>query len=180
MIDSLGWLWTDMGLMYPLAEHQQHCQKICVFIRWANFYFRVFVEYHYSWVSFLGRPNARSIYSIFSLFMESRAMDKSTKKSLVSRFFARSPSIIRRIIKICDVVDQFLWKPFWFFQRFFSISNSIPLSSRTLYILAGSKCYTSVVLGNSNVNFLLEKKDSTLCQSLYRVLVIYGVTLSEQ
>ena len=51
------------------------------------------------------------------------------------RFFARPPSNIQRIVKICDV-DRFLWKPFWFFLRIFSISGSIQSSSRVLEILA--------------------------------------------
>ena len=28
---SLSRLWTDMGLMYPLAEYQQQCQRICFY-----------------------------------------------------------------------------------------------------------------------------------------------------
>ena len=40
--------------------------------------------------------------------MKSNALDKSTNNS---EFFARTPKI-RRIVKICDVVDRFLQKPF--------------------------------------------------------------------
>ena len=42
-------------------------------------------------------------------------MEKSTNNIVVSKFFARTPSSIRWIVKIWDVVDQFLRKPFWFF-----------------------------------------------------------------
>ena len=44
----------------------------------------------------------------------------------------------------------------------------------------GSKGYTSVVLGNSEVTLLEERKDAALCPSLYCFLVIYGVAVSEQ
>ena len=47
------------------------------------------------------------------------------------RFFAWIPSHIWRIVKICDVVE-----PFWFFLRIFSLSGSMQLSGRALYILA--------------------------------------------
>ena len=63
----------------------------------------------------LGEPSASSICSIFSLCME------STNNNVASKFFARTPSRIRRIVKICEVVDLFLRKPFWFFLSIFSI-----------------------------------------------------------
>ena len=42
-------------------------------------------------------------------YMESNTLEKSTSKSVTSSFFARTPNI-RRIVKICDVVDRFLRK----------------------------------------------------------------------
>ena len=51
-------------------------------------------------------------------------------------FFAGKPARIRRILKICDVVDLFLRKPFWFFLSMFSFLGSLRLRSRALYILA--------------------------------------------
>ena len=68
--------------------------------------------------------------------MESKALEKSTNNIVASRFFANTPSRIRRIVKICDVADRFLRKPFWFFRSIFSISGSMRLLSRALYILA--------------------------------------------
>ena len=67
--------------------------------------------------------------------MESKTLVKSTNNIVTSRFFARTPSRIRRIVKICDVVDLFLRKPFWFFLSIFSIWGSMRLRSRALYIL---------------------------------------------
>ena len=44
-------------------------------------------------------------------------------------FFAHTPSRIRRLVKICDVVDLFLRKPFWFFLNMWSILGSMQLHS---------------------------------------------------
>ena len=56
----------------------------------------------------LGRPYARSICSIFHLCMESNSSEKSMNMSVASRFFVRTPSMIRQIDRICYVVDGFL------------------------------------------------------------------------
>ena len=40
--------------------------------------------------------------------MESNVLEKSTNNSAVSRFSAQTPLNIRRIVRICDVVDRFL------------------------------------------------------------------------
>ena len=60
----------------------------------------------------LDRLYAWSICSNFPLCMESNALRKSTNYSVASRFFARTPSMIRRIVGICNVMDWFLWKQF--------------------------------------------------------------------
>ena len=62
--------------------------------------------------------------------------------------FARTLSRIRWIVKIYDVKDRFLRKPFWFFLSIFSILGSVRLRCRALYILAAMDVkgyYTSVV-----------------------------------
>ena len=56
----------------------------------------------------LSWSKAICICSIFPLCMESKALEKSTNTIVVSRLFARTPSRIRQIDKICDVVDRFL------------------------------------------------------------------------
>ena len=53
----------------------------------------------------------------------------------VQGFFAWAHKIWR-IVKISDLVDWFLRKTFWFFQRIFSISGFMRLSSGALYIWA--------------------------------------------
>ena len=64
--------------------------------------------------------------------MESNALEKEYRVE----GFARTPSKIRRIVRIYDVMNRFLRKPFWFFLRIFSIFGSMQLSSRALKILA--------------------------------------------
>ena len=58
--------------------------------------------------------------------MESNALEKLTNNIVASRFFART-SRIQRIVKICDVVDLFFQKPFWFFLSIFSTLGSMCL-----------------------------------------------------
>ena len=82
-------------------------------------------------VSF-GRPYASRICSIFPLCMESKALVKSTNSNVACRFFARMPSRILRMVSICEVVDLFLRKPFWFFLRMLSILGSMQFHSRAL------------------------------------------------
>ena len=67
--------------------------------------------------------------------MESNVLKRSTDNIVASMFFARTPSRIRRIVKICDV-DRFLRNPFWFFLSIFSILGSKRLRCRALYTLA--------------------------------------------
>ena len=131
---SLGTLWTGMGLVYPLAEHCNNVKEVRVSIWWVNFYFCVFIEHNLSVMVSLGETVAEKYLFHFPLCMESNALEKSTNKSVTSRFFAQTPSKIPWIFRICDV-DWFLWKPFWFFLRTFSISCSMWLSSRPLQIL---------------------------------------------
>ena len=55
----------------------------------------------------LDGPSVSSICSIFPLCLESNVLAKSTNNIVASRFFALTPSRIRQIVKICDVVDLF-------------------------------------------------------------------------
>ena len=135
------------GQSILLQNTSNNVKEECVSIRWANFYFRVFAEHHFGWGVSLGRPYTMRICSIFPLSMESNALEKSINNSVASRLFARSPSKIRWIVRICDVVDRFFQKLFWFFLRIYLISGSIRLSSRAFYILAAMNY--GLRLGNS-------------------------------
>ena len=44
----------------------------------------------------------------------------------------------------------------------------------------GFQGYTPVVLGKSEITLLREGEDASLCPSVYCVLIIYGITVSEQ
>ena len=68
--------------------------------------------------------------------MESKAFVKSTNDIVACNFFARTPSRILRIVYICEVLDLFIWNPFWFFLRMLSIFGSMRLRRRALNILA--------------------------------------------
>ena len=65
---------------------------------------------------------------------------------LIRDILART-TMIRLVVRICDVVDLFPRKPFKFFLRIFSISCLIHLSSRVLYTLAAMKVmlYTEIM-----------------------------------
>ena len=81
--------------------------------------------------------------------MESKALVKSTNINVACRFFARTPSRILRMVSICEVVDLFLRKPFWFFLSMLSILGSMRFRSRGIVDFGsyGCKCYASVVFG---------------------------------
>ena len=112
--------------------------------------------------------------------MKSKALDKSANNIVASSFFfARTPLRIRRIVKICEVVDLFLRKSFWFFQSMFSILGSMRLLSRALYILA-TMYFRVIVLSYSEVAILREEENVSLCQSVYCVLIIWAITVPEQ
>ena len=51
---------------------------------------------------------ASSICSIFPICIESNGLKKSTIYSVAPIFFAGTPLMTRRIVKICEVVDRFL------------------------------------------------------------------------
>ena len=63
--------------------------------------------------------------------MESKALVKSTNSNVACKFFARTPSRILWMVSICEVVDLFLRKPFWFFLRMLSILGSIYIYIQT-------------------------------------------------
>ena len=90
-----------------------------------------FIEHHYGF----GCDNMLEIFAPSSLCVRSLMPWRNLQIWLLPRsfFFARTPKI-RRIFRICNVVDRCIWKPFWLFLRILSISGSMQLSSRALYI----------------------------------------------
>ena len=59
------------------------------------------------------------LFAPSSLCMESNTLEKSMNNKVALRLFACNPSMIWQIVRICEVVDWFLWKSFWFFLRIF-------------------------------------------------------------
>ena len=51
--------------------------------------------------------------------MESNNLEKFTNKSVASKIFAWTPFKIRRIVRICNVMDWFLQKHFLSFPKNF-------------------------------------------------------------
>ena len=101
-------------------------------------------------------------------------MVKSTNSIVTCRYFARTPSRILRIVNICEVVVLFFRKPFWFFLRMLSILGSMRFRSWALYILAAMD-----VSRGMGVVFR-EREDASLHPSVYRILIIDCVKVSEQ
>ena len=84
--------------------------------------------------------------------MESNVSIMSTNNIVATRFSAYTPSRIRLMVKICDIVDLFLWKLFWFFLSMPSILGSIRLpyfQDTNLYKVSSKKilCFPTYILG---------------------------------
>ena len=84
--------------------------------------------------------------------METKALVKSINNIVATKFSAYTPSRIRWIVKICDIVDLFLLKRFWFFLSISSILGSIRLPyflDTNLYIVNSKKilCFYTYILG---------------------------------
>ena len=126
----------------------------------------------------LGRTFAISIYSIFPLCMESNILEKSTNKSVSSKFFCT--------MSFYDSTDcQNLWccgliftKTVLIFSNFLNFCfDAIEKQSIINLSCYGCKSSASLVLCDSEVTFLGEVGYSL---SLCCVLVIYGITKLEQ
>ena len=98
----------------------------------VSYFFSVFVKHHYSGLSFFGKIISRSICSIFLLCMKSNGSEKLTNNCVTLRSFARTPSLIWRIVRICGVVSRLLRKTFW---RIFSKGATSTLNSKTLKLV---------------------------------------------
>ena len=135
----------------------------------------------------LGSPYVGGIYSIFLLWMESNALEKSKNKSVTSRLFVRTPSMIRWISRMCDVVDLFFSKAILILSKNFFSNNFLNFWFDAVELLSilklcsyGIKAYNPVVLGNFEFTVLEERENVAFWPSLYCILVIYCVALSEQ
>ena len=96
---------------------------------------------------------------------------------VASRFFASIPSMIRQIVKINDVVDRFLWKPYWFIPKNFLDFRSKTIRKKSILILSShcSKSDAFVVLSDFRVDFLGEGKDAAFRPCLYGDLFIHCI-----
>ena len=123
-------IWTDMGLMYSHAEHQQ----ISLYLHpgW-ELLLSCFYRTSFWLRQFLWGDHTIEEFAPSSLCVWSQTPWRNVQTRVSPRgFFARSPAKIWWTAWICDVVDRFHRKLFWFFLRIFSISGSMRLSSRLL------------------------------------------------
>ena len=129
----------------------------------------------------LYRPYASNICSILPLRIKSMALVKSTNNIVVSRFFARTSSSIRRIDKICDVMDLFLRKQFLVLPKYVLYVGFYAVAWQSIVYLGCCRCngYTSVVLGKSMVAIFREGENTSLYPSVCWVWIIYSNTVSE-
>ena len=124
-----------MWLMCLLAAHQLQCQSSSVSIWEADLLSCIYIAslwlQRFLWV---GRTQIVFAPSFFCVWSQ-RPWQSQQIILLPVDFFPCTPRI-QRIVKICDAVDLFLRKPFWFFLSIFSILGSMQFHSRALYILA--------------------------------------------
>ena len=126
-----------MGLVCPLAVLLLQCRSnLCLHLVNVLSLWCFYRESLLLPRSLLVCPYASRICFIFPLWMESKALVKSTNSNVACRFFACTPSRILPIVNICEVVNLFLRKPFWFFLRMLSILGSKRFRSRALHISA--------------------------------------------
>ena len=85
---------------------------------------------------FSGIPYALRISAIIPRCMESKALEKSIKRSVAVRLFSFTPSMILLTVSIWPVVDLLVLKPFWFFLNILFTSGLILFKSIILYIFA--------------------------------------------
>ena len=93
----------------------------------ANHCFHAFLKHHY--ITGFGGNHMLEV-SIPSFVCVWNQMSKRNLRTL------GLPSMIRRLVKNCDVADRFLRKPFWFFLKVFSTLVRIRLKSWALLTLA--------------------------------------------
>ena len=122
--------------MCLLAIHLlQYRSNLCLHQR-AEFFFLCFYIASLRLRQFLWIGRKRVVFAPSSLCVWSQRPWRSRQIIVLRQgFFARTPSRIRRIVKICDVVDRFLQKLFWFFQSIFSILDFMRLRSRAWYVV---------------------------------------------
>ena len=126
VVHNLSRLWIEMVPMYLFVRLLRHCEVSPSGDQTSAFesLWSIIITGTVSSVKLY----AISICSIFRLCMESNTLEKSTSKIVTSRFFARTPSTIRRIWE-----SKKLWSRF--FLRTFSTTGLIRLRSRAYAML---------------------------------------------
>ena len=106
------------------------------------------------------------VTNIYTRTSPTETLEKSTKDSVTTRFFAQTSLMIRRIVRIGNVVDRFLRKSFDSFSKNFLNFKFDRVEKQSIINLSSCRCksYASVVLDDFEITF---HKDATFCPPLY-------------
>ena len=87
---------------------------------------------------------------------------RNLQTRVATRYFALTPSMIRRIVIIWEVVNRFFPKPFWFYHWIFFNSRSDATAEQSIINISSysNKNYASIVLKDSEVTFHREGEDA--------------------
>ena len=123
-----------MGQMCLLVAHLLHCRSSLCLHPVSRLLLLCFYIASLSLWRCLWRGCRWEVFAPSSLCVWSQRPWRSRQMILLPQGFLHIH--LRQIVKICEVVDQFIWKLFWFSLSIFSILGSMQLRSRALYILA--------------------------------------------
>ena len=105
--------------MYLLAKHKQQCQRSLCLPQMSEQKSFVFVKVSLLLQKSIQVDHMLVAFAPSSLRMESNALEKSMNSCVAQRFFERTLSMIREIVRVCELMDRFLGKLFRFFHRIF-------------------------------------------------------------
>ena len=128
----------------------------CVAIQWANFDFLVNLQNRYGFDSFFAKKYLLHFTSLYKIKFANVCC--LVFFFLFFLFFLRTPTIWP-IVRICNVVNQFLWKLFRVFQRVFHNFRSNAIVKQSIIDLSHyrSKIYASVILVDSEIAFVRKR-----------------------
>ena len=131
---NLSRVLTNLVLMYLLVRLQRQFRRSRCHYRISKplQLFFLFVKYHYSGNSFFGKTIYKLCFLHFFSVYRNECFGEIYEQMCCLDIFERTTSMIWRIVRICVIVERFLRKLFWFFQRIFLIFSWIRLGSRAL------------------------------------------------
>ena len=133
-----------MGLICPLAAHLRQCQRSLCLHPVSKLLLLCFcIASSWLW-QFLWEDRRAEVFAPSSLCVWSQMPWRSLQIIVLPW----------QIVKTCDVMNQFLWKPFWFFLRTSQFQVLCGWVADHCKSWLQCKNYTLVVLGYSGIAFL--------------------------